>query len=284
VIAALKSIGFAKFIVLEDFHYLLPETQADFAVALKAFHEDSNLIFIVVGVWLDQNRLVQHNGDLTGRVVTVNADAWEARELGEVITAGERLLQIHFDPAFRAALVDGCFDSVWVVQEGCYLACERQGVLFEQDGTVVVGTGVNVPQLIETVVSSQSARYNGFLEHFPGGFQSAPTELQMYKWLLLPVLSLAVEDLERGLSLSELRELVNRYHPRGPLADTSFLQALQRTSALQVKQKVKPIVLDFDQTNRRLTVVDRGFLIWLQHQDRRALLSEIGLPNSGVVL
>ena len=36
VIAALKSISFKKFIVLEDFHYLPYETQRDFAVALKA--------------------------------------------------------------------------------------------------------------------------------------------------------------------------------------------------------------------------------------------------------
>lgn len=37
VISALS--GFNRFIVLEDFHYLSIETQKDFAVALKAFHE-----------------------------------------------------------------------------------------------------------------------------------------------------------------------------------------------------------------------------------------------------
>ena len=52
VIAALKSIHFTKFIVLEDFHYLPLPTQQDFAVALKAFHEASDFCFIVIGVWL----------------------------------------------------------------------------------------------------------------------------------------------------------------------------------------------------------------------------------------
>lgn len=32
---------------------------------MKAFHEGSDLCFIVVGVWLDENRLIQHNGDLS---------------------------------------------------------------------------------------------------------------------------------------------------------------------------------------------------------------------------
>ncbi len=47
---------------------------------------------------------------------------------------------------------------------------------------------------------------------------------------------------------------------------------------LQVKKlAVKPIVLDYDQTARRLAVVDRSFLVWLQHQDRADLLATIGL-------
>lgn len=53
VISALQSIKFDKYIVLEDFHYLQVDTQKDFAVALKAFHEVSELCFIVVGVWLE---------------------------------------------------------------------------------------------------------------------------------------------------------------------------------------------------------------------------------------
>ena len=68
IIDALDAAECPKFVVLEDFHYLPEDTQRDFAVALKAFHEDSPYSFIVVGVWRDQNRLVQQNGDLTGRV------------------------------------------------------------------------------------------------------------------------------------------------------------------------------------------------------------------------
>lgn len=62
IIKALQ--GFQKFIVLEDFHYLNVETQKDFSVALKAFHEKSKLCFIVVGVWLEEGRLTVYNGDL----------------------------------------------------------------------------------------------------------------------------------------------------------------------------------------------------------------------------
>jgi AAA+ ATPase superfamily predicted ATPase len=76
VIAALRTIDFNKYIVLEDFHYLSTEAQKDFSVALKAFHEASKICFIIVGVWLEENRLIVFNGDLTGRLIAIDADRW----------------------------------------------------------------------------------------------------------------------------------------------------------------------------------------------------------------
>jgi len=61
IISALDSIKFTRFIILEDFHYLNTETQKDFAVALKAFHEESKYCFIIIGVWLEENRLTVYN-------------------------------------------------------------------------------------------------------------------------------------------------------------------------------------------------------------------------------
>ncbi len=119
IIRALREIAFERFIVLEDFHYLPTETQESFAIALKAFHEQSDFTFIVVGVWLDENRLVQFNGDLTGRVLAVDADAWSHDELLEVITAGETLLNVSFHPSFKRDLIDASFESVYIVQEAC---------------------------------------------------------------------------------------------------------------------------------------------------------------------
>ncbi len=138
IIAALKTIDFKKYVVLEDFHYLPDETQKDFAVALKAFHEGSEFSFLVVGVWLDPNKLIQWNGDLSGRVIAVNADAWSEAQLREVIGNGERQLNIRFDERFTSDLVQGCFDSVYVVQEACYRVCEAAGVHYAQDREKVV--------------------------------------------------------------------------------------------------------------------------------------------------
>jgi len=270
---------FDRFIVLEDFHYLPIETQKDFSVALKAFHEQSKLSFIIVGVWLEEGRLTVYNGDLTGRIVGVNADRWTSDELREVIATGEALLNISFANSFKDRVIAGCLDSVHIVQEACYQACLEKSINFTQDKYLAdIGADLDVDALIRQVVNQQTGRYNSFITLFASGFQE--TSLQMYKWLLYPVLSEKTEVLEAGLTFRHIRDLLRKNHPEGQgLNIGNLTQALQSVASLQVKKDIKPIVLDYDQTNLKLNVVDRGFLIWLANQDRRELFELAELPS-----
>lgn len=169
---------FNRFVVLEDFHYLPIETQKDFAVALKAFHEQSKLCFIIVGVWLEEGRLTVYNGDLTGRIVGVNADQWTTNELREVIAVGESLLNISFAEPFKAAVIGGCLDSVYIVQEACHQACVAKDINFTQDKHLnEVGADLDVHALIQQVVNQQTGRYNSFIALFAGGFQETALQI-----------------------------------------------------------------------------------------------------------
>jgi len=276
IIGALSE--FKQYVVLEDFHYLPIDTQKDFAVALKAFHEQSTLCFIVVGVWLEESRLTVYNGDLTGRVVGINADKWSRVELGEVISAGESLMNIRFAPAFKEALLANCLDSVYIVQEACYQACVMKGIQFTQDKLMDLGEDIDVPEIVRGVVNQQTGRYNSFITQFAAGFQD--TALQMYKWLLYPVLTADDAMLKEGLKYRWMRDVLRKYHPeRMDLNLGNLTQALQSTASLQVKKDIKPIVLDYDQTNLKLNVVDLGFLIWIANQNREELLELAELPR-----
>lgn len=273
IIHALESIGFDKWIVLEDFHYLPEETQRDFAIALKAFHESSGFVFIVVGVWLQQNRLVQFNGDLGGRIFTINADKWKLEELQEAVRLGEQHLNVAFDTTFVAGLLAGSYDSVHVVQESCLKACEDAGVHQRSDGEPIQ-VGGDPQQIMRSVVDAQSGRYSEFLFNFAGGF--GDTEFEMYKWLLLPVIMASSERLDKGLPYRWIRKRIDRHHPNAPLNPGNVTRALKSVSSLQVQQGITPLVLDYDASLKILNVVDRSFLIWLRHQDREDLLESIG--------
>ncbi len=277
VIDALRRINFEKYIVLEDFHYLSTEAQKDFSVSLKAFHEASKICFIVVGVWLEENRLIVFNGDLTGRLIAIDADKWTETELRRVIDSGAKLLNLTFDPVFEAELIKESYGSVYIVQETCRQACLLAGVRQTKAMPEQVGAGVATRDIVKAIADQQGGRYRSFLSQFAIGFQE--TQLEMYKWLLYPVLEANAEKLEMGFTYADLRRSVKEHHPRGKALNLGNLsQALQSTASLQVTKNIKPIILDYDQTNTRLNIVDRGFVIWLQNQDRLSLFGELDLP------
>jgi hypothetical protein len=276
VIAALQSVGFQQKIVLEDFHYLEYQVQRDFAVELKAFHEASDITFVIVGVWLEDNRLIVYNGDLTGRVISINADRWNMDELREVIDTGGAMLGVSFAAVFTAALLVLARESVYVVQEVCRRACLDAGVRKTRDDNPLIGADADVDAMVKQVVDEQSARYEGFLTTFADGFQE--TELQMHKWLLYPLLTTNADRLKQGLKYRDIKAILREKHPRErELNSGNITQSLQSSASLQVKRNVMPIVIDYDQSSKTLYVVDKGFLIWLHHQDAAELLDDLGL-------
>lgn len=278
IISALKSLNFKKYILLEDFHYLNTDAQRDFSIALKAFHENSNFTFIVIGVWLDENRLSIYNGDLTGRVISINADKWTQKELEEVITKGEELLNITFDTHFKKYLLENCFDSIYIVQEACYSACLEHDINETQEHNVTIGTNINMNILIKKIVNQQSGRYNSFLTKFADGFQA--TTLEMHKWILYPVITAESGDLGKGIRYSEIRKSIQSKHPSGTeLNPGNLTQALQSVASLQVTKKLQPIIIDYDETNLRLNVVDKSFIMWLQFQELNEILELANLPT-----
>lgn len=278
IISALQEIHFKKFIVLEDFHYLPVETQKDFSVALKAFHENSDLSFIIIGVWLEENRLSVYNGDLTGRLLPINADKWNREELGKVISDGEALLKISFSDQFKEELLDTCYESVYIVQETCHQCCVKHNIFKTQQQHQEIGTKEECSELVSHVVNQQGGRFNSFLTQFSEGFQD--TTLEMHKWLLYPFLTADAEHLEKGFKQAEIRNILQEAHPRGSeLNSGNVTQSLQSLASLQIKKDIKPMVLDYDQTNLRLNIVDKSFQIWLSRQDRNEILDLIGLPK-----
>lgn len=274
IIRALAEIEFSRFIVIEDFHYLPDETQRDFSFVLKTFHEQSKLSFIIIGVWREQNRLIAFNGELTERVFSVDVDNWSAEDLVRVIEAGENLLNVRFNNEFKKALLSGCNDSVHLVQEACRRACQKLKIFGTTDENPEVGSASIAQDLLKEIVDEQGGRYRAFIMNFSDGFQQ--TELEMPKWIIYAVLKSSIEDLESGVRLREITRVIRESHPRGQRLNAgNITQALRSAASLQSGKGIRPIVIDYDGTNRNMHVVDKGFLIWLEHQDRDELLEEL---------
>ncbi|TWB22017.1 hypothetical protein FBZ89_104265 [Nitrospirillum amazonense] len=250
IIQSLKEANAPKHIVLEDFHYLPFDTQSQFSIALKAFHENSDYTFVVIGVWREKNRLIYFNGDLTSRVVAIDADAWTKEELKSVVRAGEPLLNVRFDDEFVEGVVENSHNAVYLVQEGCALACHKAKVYQTGDQTVQVGKNVDTAALIKSVVDEQAGRYIAFLNNVSEGFQKS--ELEMYRWLLYALLKCNIDELHQGLRMSAISTIVKEHHPLGEtLNEGNITQALTSIASLQVTKNIRPIILDYDPNKSR---------------------------------
>jgi len=278
LVRALKQIGFSKYIILEDFHYLPQETQEQFAFTLKTIHEISKFTFVIVAVWKEENRLILYNGDLAGRVVSIDADIWTTSELQEVIQAGEQLLNIQFSNEFKNELIEHSLGSVYIVQDCCYRACRSANIVETQTILKEVPSEIRAGDLVLVTIREQSARYQAFLNNFAAGFQD--TQLQMYRWILYPVIKTELAELQKGLGFRAIRKSIQSKHPEGQqLNPGNIVQALYSVPALQSKKNIKPFILDYDRNNALLSVVDKGFMIWLAVQDRNEVLKNLDLPE-----
>ena len=275
VIDALKSLDFKKYIIIEDFHYLKDETQVDFAVELKAFHENSDLTFIVVGVWLEENRLIALNGDLAGRIKSVNADEWKSSDLDQIIEDGQDLLNILISKAHRSYLIEKSLNNVYILQEVCYQLCKINNIDETQDERFELNCD-DLDTIISEVINQHSGRYNSLILNISEGFQA--TELEMHKWIMYVILITEIEKLDGGLKRSEINTLLQAHHPRKELLNPGNLtQALKSITSLQVRKNTIPIIIDYDGSNLKLNVVDKGFLIWLTNQNRDELVQQLGI-------
>lgn len=276
VARVLKEIGFTQFIILEDFHYLEPDVQQAFSFDLKVFHEVSQLVFVIVGVWLESNRLTLYNGDLSGRITNINADAWPETSLREVLSAGEALLNIGFSEDVASAILEGCQGNVGVLQETCFRVCEAEEIWETGADRKIVNDASKVSAALSSIAADQAGRYRTFLAKFSDGL--GVTDLEMYRWLAWVAINARPEELRNGVAPNVIYQRIRQAHPSGDsLQHNNVNQALERVSKVQHKHKLQPLI--FDHSDGDLKVVDANFLLFLSTQDKTSLFEAIGLAE-----
>lgn len=280
VIRVLQEAGFESWIVLEDFHYLDPDVQRQFASDLKTFFERSNISFIIVGVWLEANRLVVYNGDLAGRITSIPADTWTAEELAVVVKAGEELLNVTFTDQVVEELVLRSQQNVGLLQEACRQMCLARSVYSTADETVVFDSAQEVADAYAYVADQLAARYANVISQFSEGLRDQ--ELHMYKWIMHSVISAEPAQRQAGLKTQDIFRHINEVHPtrRGRLAPNNVTAALKNVAKVQHHAKTQPIVFDYDDAHARLRVVDNQLLLYLAATDREQALAHLPtFPN-----
>jgi hypothetical protein len=262
-----KAFG-GDYIVVEEFHYLTERVQRDFALKLKAVHELSKYKFIVVGVWLERNRMAHLNPDLAGRVAAINADEWTDADLTKVIEQGADLLNIRFPAGFAQDLVQRACGSIFFVREACYRACDGNNIVVEQDERKTLDK-LSAPTLLASI-NMGGVDYPSKLRTLLGleGIDQTEQEREndLKGWVIRALSYATANDLREGLSVSRIRALIRQHHPNNYQPSPGQIERI--LSALQSAQSIRTghSLFDYDRQEKVIRCVDKGLILWRTNQ------------------
>lgn len=277
----LKKIHFKKYIVLENFHYLPQEVQEALAFDLRTF-QDHHIIFIILGIWREANRLIQFNGDLLDRVTEIPVEPWSADDFRKVIRKGAQLLNVDFSE-IEDKLIEESFDSIGVVQEIAKLCCQYADV-YETTEKRRILKEQHLQQALKQKALDYGTRHIRNFEAFVDVIrktsnQSGKPSLALPYYFIRLLLNHRFEEIERGLSRATLLEEIRKIHHRPDDVRSGDLGAfLHNISQHQITKKIQPPFVDYDRGGKILKIIDSSMYFFLKNCDREEILADIPNP------
>lgn len=281
VLELLKKVQFNRYVILENFHYLELPVQETLAFDLRVF-QDQHLIFIILGIWREANRLVQFNGDLLDRVTEVPVEPWSDDDFSKVITKGEILLNVDFSD-IKQKLIKDSFDSIGVVQEICKQCCIEAGVSQTSPVTVKI-TEAHLDAALTKKAKEYGVRHIRNFEAFVDitrrtSNRSGKPSLAFPYYFIKLLLTKDFEHIEKGLSRATLLEEIRRIHHRSDDVRSGDLgKFLHNITEHQITKKIQPPFVDYDRGGKILKIIDSSLYFFLKHCDRNEILDDIQNP------
>lgn len=275
----LKQINFEKRIILENFHYLNLETQKQLSIDLRIF-EDYNILFIILGIWREKNRLGQFNGDLLDRIIEIPVEPWEVEDLKRIIAEGEPLLNVSFNQ-ISIKLIETCFDSVGVFQELCKESCIAANIN-ETNNDIVELTDHHLKTAIIKKLNDYSSRHIRCLEAFVEQKAKSSDETPLYipYYFIKVLLSETFEEVNKGLKRRTIQEKIKDIHHRqDDVRPSDMGYFLQTLVSNQIKKNISPPIFDFDISTSTVKIIDSTFYFFLKNCDKTEVSEYIPKPE-----
>lgn len=275
----LKKTNFKKRIILENFHYLNVEVQKQLSIDLRIF-EDYNILFIILGIWRERNRLAQFNGDLVDRVIEIPVEPWERKDLRKIVDKGLPLLNVCFKDVVED-IINRCFDSVGVFQEICKEACYDADIHSTQETTKLITTK-NVNKAITKKLEDYSSRHIRCLESFIEQKAKSSNEVPLYipYYFIQVLLTEPFDNIVLGLKRRSIQEKIKEIHHRPDSVRPSdmgyFLTSLVSN---QIKKGISPPLFDYDNGTNTVKIIDSTFYFFLKNCNATDVVEDLTIPQ-----
>jgi hypothetical protein len=275
----LREVKFKKRIILENFHYLEEVIQKQLSIDLRIF-EDYNILFIILGIWREKNRLSQFNGDLVDRVIEVPVEPWEKSDLGKITQVGLPLLNVDFKKVIDY-IIDSCFDSVGVFQEICKESCYSAGIN-ETVTELIEISKENVDNAIAKKLNDYASRHIRCLESFIDQKGKSSDEVPLYipYYFIKVLLDESFENITPGLKRKSIQEKIKETHHRAESVRASDMgYFLRNLVSNQIKKNISPPIFDYDISTSSVKIIDSTFYFFLKNCDREEVVENLMIPE-----
>lgn len=279
----LKTVNFKKKIVLENFHYLAEEKQRQLSFDLRSFQE-MGIIFVVLGVWRQKDKLRIYCPDLTDRVVDIAVEPWTEEEFRRVSIEGARHLKADFAPDVIQQCIENSFGSVGVFQELVKHTCIAAGVLEQKSATQKITAIAYADKAIKDKAEQYCATHQQALELISSGNvthtkDKEKTPLHLPYYLVCAILEMGYAGLAHGASRSDITDRIKQHHHRkDDVRASDMSNLLHNLSTLQHKKGINPPLIDYDIGKRQMYAIDSTFFFFLRNCNLELVKEELPSP------
>ncbi|MNJ33492.1 hypothetical protein D3C77_281780 [compost metagenome] len=279
----LKVVNFKSKIILENFHYLAEDKQRQLSFDLRSFQE-LGIIFVVLGVWRQKDKLRIFCPDLTDRVVDVPVEPWTELDFLKVSEEGAKQLSIDIDKKIVQRCIDSSFGSIGVFQELLKHTCIAAGIHSRKEYPYKVEHIAYADDAIAEKAQQYGATHQQALELVSSGNithsrEKEKTPLHLPYYLVCSILDWGHRGLEHGVDRADITEKIKQHHHRrDDVRASDMTNLLHNLSTLQHKKGINPPLIDYDIGKRRLYAIDSTFFFFLRNCDLAQVKEELPSP------
>jgi hypothetical protein len=265
---ALQSLRESKKpLIIDDFHYLPREQQAQLVRAVKALIFDGlPVIFIAI----PHRRLdaVKVEREMTGRIETISIPPWEKGELAEIPKTGFPLLNIEVTKQITDRLADEAISSPHLMQEFCRAICDMHEIKETLDDKIVIDS-IDEATLFQSV--AQNTGKVIFDKLSKGPRQRADrvqrklangdtTDIYGLVLLALAQLRPGLDTIEYETLRSTIRDVSSGTQPQAH----EVTRVLDKMSQIAASDESSTPVIDWEKDDRILHITDPFFAFYLR--------------------
>jgi hypothetical protein len=279
----LKMVQLNKRVILENFHYLDEALQKQISFDLRLYQE-MGILFVILGVWRQKDKLRIYCSDLTDRVVDVPVEPWDDDDFKSVAAKGATELNAKIDSTIINTCISNSFSSIGVFQELMRGVCSAAGLTEKSSSEFEISDKCFAQMAIGEKSDQYGATHRQALELIASGNithaqgkEVQPLHLPYY--LVQSILEFGFDGFQHGVDRSEITEKIKTaHHRKDDVRPGDMTNLLHNLSATQHKKGINPPLIDYDQSKRRLFAIDSTFIFFLKNCDLKQFLEELPSP------